>query len=121
MREGGRCAAGAARAVTVRHVAARAVPEAERLELAVGRRGRRSVDGRGGVSGTEREPRRLVRVAGAVDSRALGGRWAGGTAGGRGTAVVGRHCVRRRPAPQRRHVAAGRASGPPPGQGGSAR
>lgn len=121
MREGRSCAAGAARAATVRHVAARAVAEAERLELAVGRCGRRSVDGRRGVSGAEREPRRLVRVAGAVGPRALGGRWAGGTASGRGAPVVGRHRMRRRPAPQRRHLAARRAPGPPPGQGGSAR
>lgn len=121
MREGGSCAAGAARAVTVRHVAARAVAEAGWLELAVMRRGRRPVDGRRGVSGAEREPRQVVRVAGAVDPRALGGRWAGGTAGGRGTPVVGRHRVWRCPAPQRRHLAAGRAPGPPPGQGGSAR
>lgn len=68
--------------------------------------------------GGERRPRRLVRVGGAVDGRALGRGGAGGAAGGRRAALVGRHRLRRRPAPHRRHLAARRAPGPPPGQGG---
>lgn len=77
----------------------------------------RAVNGRGG-NGNGGTDRRLVRAAGAVDAGALGGGGFGGVAGGRRAAVVGRHRLRRRPAPRRRHFAAGRAPEPPPGQGG---
>lgn len=73
----------------------------------------------GGVGG--REPRRLVRVAGADGARALGWGRAGGPAGGRRAALVGRHRLRRCRPPHRRHLAARRPPEPPPGQGGSRR
>lgn len=95
----------------VRHVAARAGERPSRAGRAVNGRG----GGGGGNGGTDR---RLVRAAGAVGAGALGGGGVGGVAGGRRAAVVGRHRLRRRPAPHRRHFAAGRAPEPSPGQGG---
>lgn len=109
---------GGVRAAAVRYVASHVAAVAGSVRRGCCSRAEPAVNDRRVVLSAEREPRRWVRVAGAVGTRALGGRWTGGAAGGHGAALVGRHRVRRRPAPHSRHLAARRAPGPAPGQGG---